>query len=219
MCQSCGVDSCKHFAVSNEHLNYSKWLWRIRLNSLALNGCISECAAYRMTPKEMLLLLPTGDGMCLGFLQGPELPLSLSIELHKKLAEYNKSKIPSETVRVRIGLHSGNCFIVNDIQGNRNIWGPGIILARRVMDFGDDGHILMSSTLAESLRELPDEYREIIKPVHDFVLKHGTTMLIYSVYGDGFGNKTHPTKGEAVRSKYGEEIARMQKTSVSFRAG
>jgi hypothetical protein len=179
-----------------------------------LNKCISNCEAFKMTPKEMLLMLPTGDGMCLGFLQGPELPLSLAIELHRKLAEYNKSRIPSETIRVRIGLHSGNCFIVNDILENKNIWGPGIILARRVMDFGDDGHILMSSSLADALRELSDEYRQIIKPVHDFVLKHGTTMLIYSVYGDDFGNKIHPTKGESMRSKYGEEIERMQKTTV-----
>lgn len=179
-----------------------------------LNKCISDCEAFKMTPKEMLLMLPTGDGMCLGFLQGPELPLSLAIELHRKLAEYNRSKIPSETVRVRVGLHAGNCFIVKDILGNNNIWGPGIILARRVMDFGDDGHILMSSFLADALRELSDEYRQIIKPVHDFVLKHGTTMLVYSVYGDDFGNKTHPTKGESMRSKYGEEIERMQKTTV-----
>jgi hypothetical protein len=179
-----------------------------------LNRCISECEIFQQTPKEMMMMLPTGDGMCIGFLQGPELPLLLAIELHKKLAEYNKGKIPSETVRVRVGLHNGNCFIVNDLLGNKNIWGPGIILARRVMDFGDDGHILLSANLAESLRELSDEYKSVIKPVHDFVLKHGTTMLVYTAYGDGFGNKSHPTKGEAMRSKYGEEMLQLQKTTL-----
>jgi hypothetical protein len=179
-----------------------------------LNKCIGETQVYRTTPKETILTLPTGDGMCLGFMQGPELPLHLSIELHQKLSEYNKGKIPSETVRVRIGLHSGSCFIVKDIRGYDNVWGPGIIISRRVMDFGDDGHILLSTRLAEDLRELSDEYRKIIKPVHDFTIKHGQTMLVYSAYGTGFGNSAHPTKGAAERSRYGEEVLKMQKTTL-----
>lgn len=179
-----------------------------------LNKCISETQAYQSTPKDMILVLPTGDGMCLGFLQGPELPLHLAMELHKKLDEYNKGKIPSETVRVRIGLHSGSCFIVKDIRGYDNVWGPGTIITRRVMDFGDDGHILLSTRLAEDLRELSDEYRKIIKPVHDFTIKHGQSMLVYSAYGSGFGNPQHPSKGAAERSKYGEEILKMQKTTL-----
>ena len=179
-----------------------------------LNKCISECQSFKSVPLDSLLLLPTGDGCCIGFMQGPELPLLLEVELHTKLAVYNKGKIPSETVRIRIGLHSGNCFLVNDLLGQRNTWGPGIIYARRVMDFGDDAHILMSPSLAEDLISLSDEYRAIIKPVHDVVLKHGTTMLLYSVYGDGFGNSKHPEKGASIRSKYGEEVLRLQKTTM-----
>jgi hypothetical protein len=179
-----------------------------------LNRSISETSTYKNTPKDTILVLPTGDGMCLGFLQGPELPLHLAIDLHQKLDEYNRGKIPSETVRVRIGLHSGSCFIVKDIRGYDNVWGPGIILSRRVMDFGDDGHILLSTRLAEDLRELSDEYRKVIKPVHDFTIKHGQTMLVYSAYGLGFGNPQHPTKGAAERSKYGEEILKLQKTTL-----
>lgn len=181
-----------------------------------LNKCIVECDAYKAIPEDSLLILPSGDGVAIGFLQGPELPLKLAIELHKKLAEYNKAKIPSEIVQVRIGLHSGNVFVVNDIQGNKNIWGPGIIIARRVMDFGDENHILLSNTLAESLYELSDEYHQIIKPVHDFVLKHGKTMLLYSAYSDGFGNSKHPTKGAALASKMEEFIKRNKTTLYPF---
>lgn len=179
-----------------------------------LNRCISECHAFKSVPLESLLMLPTGDGCCLGFLQGPELPLLLAVELHHKLNEYNKAKIPSETVRIRVGLHSGNCFLVNDLLGNRNTWGPGIIYARRVMDFGDDAHILMSPSMAEDLRSLSDEYRQIIHPVHDVILKHGQTMLLYSVYGDGFGNKKHPEKGASIRSRYGEDVINLSKTTL-----
>lgn len=182
----------------------------------ALNKSIAECDAYKTMPQDSLLILPTGDGMAIGFLQGPELPLRLAIELQKKLNEYNKAKIPSEIVQVRIGLHSGNVFVVNDIQGNKNIWGPGLIVTRRVMDFGDENHILLSSALAESLHELSDEYLKFIKPVHDFVLKHGKSMLIYSAYGEGFGNPEHPTKGAALGSKLGEFIKRNKTTLYPF---
>lgn len=179
-----------------------------------LNKSIAECDVYKSIPKETILTLPTGDGMALGFLQGPELPLKLAIELHQKLAKYNKAKIPTETVHVRIGLHSGPVFIVNDIQGNKNVWGPGIIVCRRVMDFSDDGHILLSPRLAEDLRELSDEYRQIIKPVHDFVLKHNQTILIYSAYGTGFGNSKPPTKGAYQQSKMAKEILKLRKTTL-----
>src|SRR5438552_2587418 len=66
-----------------------------------LNKSILECKTYTSTPENAMLVLPAGDGMAIGFLQGPELPLKLAIEVHEKLAKYNKSKIPSEIVRVR----------------------------------------------------------------------------------------------------------------------
>lgn len=83
------------------------------------------------------IVLPTGDGMAIGFLLNPELPLKLSIQLHQKLRSYNHSKKSNEDlISVRIGISSGPIFIVSDINGNQNVWGPGIIVARRVMDLG-----------------------------------------------------------------------------------
>jgi hypothetical protein len=84
------------------------------------------------------------------------------------------------------------------------------------MDFGDENHILLSNTFAEGLHELYDEYLQIIKPVHDFVLKHGKTMLVYSAYGDGFGNPKHPTKGAAMASKMEVFIKRSRTTLYPF---
>jgi len=179
-----------------------------------LNQSISETEVFKSTSKESMLILHTGDGMCIGFLQGPELPLHIAAELQQKLTEYNTGKIPSETVRVRIGLHSGTCYYVKDIKGVDNIWGPGIILARRVMDFGDDGHILLTPRLAEDLRELSDDYRKIIQPVHDYKLKHNQNILVYSAFGDGFGNPKPPTRGTEIKSQFGEEILKMQKTTL-----
>ncbi len=73
-----------------------------------LNSIVMNSTTFRFTPRETMLVLPTGDGMAIGFLQGPELPLNLAIEIHRMLAKYNKAKIPAETIRVRIGIHSGS---------------------------------------------------------------------------------------------------------------
>lgn len=179
-----------------------------------LTNSLKECATFKTTPLNMILTLPTGDGMVIGFLQGPQLPLNLAIELHQKLTEYNRGKIPGDTVRVRIGIHSGHVYVVNDILNNKNIWGPGIIIARRVMDIGDDGHILLSPRAAEDLRELSDQYKQIIKPLHDYSIKHGQTLLVYSACGQGYGNPRVPAKHSFQRSRMSHELIKRRKTTL-----
>jgi class 3 adenylate cyclase len=90
---------------------------------------------------------------------------------------------------VRIGLHSGPVFVVKDILNNKNVWGPGIIIARRTIDNGDDGHILLSTRTAEDLREISDQYKQIIKPLYDYTTKQSQKLFLYSAYGKGFGNR------------------------------
>lgn len=180
----------------------------------ALNSLIASTEVFRNTDKSLRLLLPTGDGMAIGFLQGPELPLLLAIELHKKVKSYNRGKFPEEQLGIRIGMNDGPVFVVNDIDGNQNVWGPGIIMARRVMDFGEDEHILLSTRMAETLRELSDEYKVMIRPLHDYGIKHGQTMLLYSAYGKDFGNPKIPEKGLLQRSKAGRAVITLKKTTV-----
>jgi hypothetical protein len=85
-------------------------------------------------------------------------------------------------------------FIVNDVNNNQNIWGPGIILARRVMDVGDGSHILIEGSMAESLMALEDKYRTMIKFLGNYQIKHGQVIKMYSAYSDDFGNPEKPAK-------------------------
>ena len=166
---------------------------RIQIKKIqTLNSIVMNSTSFRFTPRDTMLVLPTGDGMAIGFLQGPELPLNLAIEIHKMLSKYNKAKIPAEIIRVRIGIHSGAAFVVDDVLNNKNIWGPGIILARRIMDTGDDGHILLSARISEDLREISDYYKQILRPVQKYAIKHGQTISLYSAYDKGFGNPRPP---------------------------
>ena len=160
-----------------------------------LNRMITSCDVHVKSTNEKKIVLPTGDGMAIGFLLHPELPLKLSIELHKKLRSYNYGKKGKEdSIGVRIGISSGPVFIVSDINGNQNVWGPGIIIARRVMDLGDNMHILLADPLASQLIALKDEYRMVVNPISNYEIKHGQTITLYSAYSSEFGNSTMPAK-------------------------
>ena len=157
-----------------------------------LNNLIMSCNAYNGEEKK--IILPTGDGMVIGFVLNPENPLKLGIQLHQKLRTYNRGKGDRDKLKVRIGLSSGPVFSVNDIQNNQNFWGPGIIMARRVMDIGGEGHILLSEPLAKALLSLKDEYRPIINPIGVYAIKHGQTLTLYSAYSNDFGNSKAPER-------------------------
>src|SRR5256885_11547059 len=96
-----------------------------------------------------LIRIPTGDGMALVFFRDPVAPVNCAIELVRLLVDHPEMK-------VRLGIHSGPVTVVEDINGNRNAQGPGLNIAERVMDCGDAGHILLSSTVAELLGQLGD---------------------------------------------------------------
>ena len=160
-----------------------------------LNEIIHSCDSFRNTPAGKRIILPTGDGMVIGFLSNPEIPLELSIQLHQKIYEYNQNKYDADPLGVRIGLGSGPVFTVSDLNNVQNIWGPGIILARRVMDAGDNGHILIAEKLAEELISLKEENRKVINLISDkYKIKHGQEIKLYSAYSNEFGNPQIPAR-------------------------
>jgi KaiC/GvpD/RAD55 family RecA-like ATPase/class 3 adenylate cyclase len=176
--------------LSNPSLSVKKQIDKIEI----LNKLIGSCDAFAKA-KEKKIVLPTGDGMAIGFYMSPESPLQLAVQLHSKLRTYNRGKSNNEDMLgVRIGLSSGPVFIVNDMNGNQNVWGPGIILARRVMDIGDNLHVLLSGSMAESLIALKDEYKMMLKPIGDYQIKHGQTIHLYSAFSPEFGNPEPPAK-------------------------
>ena len=174
--------------LSNPVLSTETQRTKIRV----LNETIYNCNTFKKTPKEEIMILPTGDGMLIGFKNGLEQPINLAKEFHEKLSEYNHKVTNVEKIETRIGCNIGHVFVVKDIYGNVNLWGPGAILARRVMDLGDAGHILLSDEIVNDLIEIAPEYKEILHPLQNFGIKHGEDLLIYSAHGDGFGNPTVP---------------------------
>jgi hypothetical protein len=181
---------------------------------MMLNKMIGECNTFKSISKDEKLVLPTGDGMAIGFLDYLEGPLQLAKELHGKLKKYNEDQAEMDKISIRIGCHSGNIFVVDDVNGNKNFWGPGLILARRVMDIGNSNHILMTSSMAESLLELSDDFKKIIHPLHDYKIKHGVVLLLYSIFDDSIGNSKIPSKGLTDEIKTIKEIQTGRNTIV-----
>src|SRR4030095_2327089 len=85
-----------------------------------------------------LLKIPTGDGMALIFYKSPEKPAQCAVEISRALKEHPR-------LHLRMGIHSGPVSGVVDVTERANLTGAGINMAKRVMDCGDAGHILLPS--------------------------------------------------------------------------
>ena len=131
-----------------------------------------------------LIRLPVGDGMALVFFDSPEAPVRCAIEISKKLKEYPQ-------LRLRMGIHSGPINEVRDVNDSANVAGAGINLAQRVMDCGDDKHILLSKRVAEDLGH-SREWGPYLHELGECAVKHGVPMFLVNFYGDGVGNPELP---------------------------
>ena len=127
-----------------------------------------------------LIRLHAGDGMALVFFDSPEAPVRCAMEISKKLKQYPQ-------LRLRMGIHSGPIDEVRDVNDRTNVAGAGINLARRVMDWGDDGHILLSKRVAEDLAH-SRQWGPYLHDLGECAGKHNVPIFLVNFYGDGIGN-------------------------------
>src|SRR5437899_5607099 len=144
-----------------------------------------------------LIRLPVGDGMALVFFDSPEAPVRCAIEISKKLKEYPQLKL-------RMGIHSGPINEVRDVNDSANVAGAGINLAQRVMDCGDDKHILLSKRVAEDLGH-SREWGPYLHDLGECAVKHGVPLFLVNFYGDGVGNPELP---KIIRQSQSERAAK-----------
>ena len=146
-----------------------------------------------------LIQLPVGDGMALVFFDSPEAPVRCAIEISKKLKEYPQLKL-------RMGIHSGPINEVRDVNDAANVAGAGINLAQRVMDCGDDRHILLSKRVAEDLGH-SREWGPYLHDLGECAVKHGVPILLVNFYGNGVGNPGLPKIVGQSQSEQGAKAA------------
>lgn len=166
-----------------------------------LNKIVNDTEVMKNIDRNSLEVLPTGDGMAIGIPGDRRQPVELAMQVQKELKSYN-SKTPDEQskVEVRIGLNSGDVYVVPDIDGKPNIWGLGIVHARRAMDLGDAGCILATRSVAD-LRTYEEKYKRIIKGIGRWPIKRGEDLEIFNVYNGEVGNKTLPPVAEVPKPR------------------
>ena len=140
-----------------------------------------------------LIRIPTGDGMVLVFYTNPEAPAQCAVEISCALKEHPR-------LQIRMGIHSGPVSGVVDVNEMANLAGAGINMAKRVMDCGDAGHILLSKHVAEDLEEY-DQWRPLLHDLGSCEVKHGVHVTIVSLYDDQFGNATLPRRLETIQKR------------------
>ena len=140
-----------------------------------------------------LIKIPTGDGMALVFYTSPEAPAQCAVEISRALKEHPR-------LQVRMGIHSGPVSGVVDVNERANLTGAGINMAKRVMDCGDAGHILLSKHVAEDLEEY-EGWRPLLHDLGSCEAKHGMRVSVVNLHDDQFGNAKLPRKFETVQKR------------------
>ncbi|AMV19086.1 hypothetical protein [Planctomyces sp. SH-PL14] len=125
--------------------------------------------------------MPTGDGMvvCLEKTPRPNLDTGHVLLL---LSFYLTEWARHSGVTLRIGLHSGELTVIEDINGNSNFCGHAINQAQRIMDIGGpDGHILCSMDFHQSYLSSPSILEKLASEVKDYNARRGLSALIPTV--------------------------------------
>jgi TolB-like protein/Tfp pilus assembly protein PilF len=174
-------------------VGYSKLLVKQQSELLReLNEVVSETKEFREADSaEKLIRLPTGDGMALVFRTNMEAPVECAMEIARALKSH-------PAIPLRMGIHSGPVSEVVDVNQRANVAGGGINMAKRVMDCGDAGHILLSKHVAEDL-EQEERWRPLLHDLGECEVKHGKRIGVTNLYSDEVGNPRLPTKLQAVR--------------------
>ncbi len=174
-------------------VGYSKLLTDEQSEALQeLNQIVRNTEAVREAEAaEQLIILPTGDGMALVFTGSVERPAECALEVSQALCA-------QPSLPVRMGIHSGPVQHVSDANARENVSGVGINTARRVMDCGDAGHILVSKRFADDLAQ-HRRWQRYLHELGDVEVKHGVVVSLVNLYAETIGNPAPPSCVAGVR--------------------
>ena len=153
-----------------------------------LNQIVQSTDEFRQEESvKRLLKLATGDGMALIFYHSPEDPVECALEITRAIKEQRSE------LRLRMGINSGPVSGVVDVSGRANVAGAGINIAKRVMDCGDAGHILLSKRVAEDLEQFK-HWRPHLYHLGECEVKHGDKFEIVNLFTAELGNSERPKR-------------------------
>jgi TolB-like protein len=124
--------------------------------------------------------------MALLFFRSPEEPVRCALEISRALQDHPH-------IQLRMGVHSRPVNRVHDVNDKTNFAGSGINVAQRVLDCGDDGHILLSAHVAEDLIQYRD-WQAFLHDLGECEVKYGLRLHLFNLYKENLGNPQVPEK-------------------------
>jgi hypothetical protein len=153
----------------------------------ALNSIVETSIKFLQVPKDKIIFLPTGDGMCICLLnieQPYDIHILLALQVLAELQEWNaKTSDQMRRFEVRIGVNANTDNLVTDINGRKNLAGAGINIAQRVMSVAENSQIFLGPVVCETLKER-EKYMNNLRPYFVSV-KHGATLQVSQLVASG----------------------------------
>lgn len=135
-----------------------------------------------------LILLPTGDGYGIAFnpnIFTDTIVMKIALDLLLRL-------IKGTGFKIRMGISSGSVVRYLDANDMVNLFGPGVILAYRVMDKAGENQIFVHETVATGLKTISTFSKRLLGP-HTINIKHNINEQVYIYKYPGCGNLKPPT--------------------------
>jgi predicted Ser/Thr protein kinase len=138
---------------------------------------------------QSLILLPSGEGLGLVFLGDPTAPIQCASEVAAEL----KSR---PDIRYRMGMHSAPVYLTTDNDARRNVGGGCVAMAKLITEYGDTGHILLSSSLADILAQI-GSWAPHLADLGERSISQGVKVHLHSFRKGELGNVRAPAHGAA----------------------
>jgi class 3 adenylate cyclase len=122
-----------------ERLGENRWLDVMLVHNRIVRGCVAEYGGEVVQSR--------GDGFMIVFASASA-SLDCAVELQRTLSRHNATE-PSQTLLVRVGLHTGNIFYLDD-----DFLGKAVVLAARITGHAHGGQILVSAACREYTRHV-----------------------------------------------------------------
>lgn len=123
---------------------------------ISLNKIVRECIQSSEIPQDKLIVIPSGDGLCIALIDIThpfDIYMILAINILAAIDDFNKeTEVENRRFLVRIGINENIDNLIVDFNGNKNTAGAGINMANRIMEKADGGQILISETTYDILK-------------------------------------------------------------------
>jgi serine/threonine protein kinase len=153
-----------------------------------LERMVAATAEFSHAHKHDQLTLQPGDhGLALLFFGDLEAPVRCAVELSRAL------RASSPPFKLRMGAHTGPAYREASLRTNCGVTGGGVRIAQEVSEFGNDGHILVSSTIADFLVQL-GHWAPTLRDLGELEGHDSHHFRIFNCCAEDFGNPELPEK-------------------------